>query len=118
EAVCVNWHEAATHFFVHANAYPDCPLAAQPEAELHWQTICDRGPHYSGKIMVCGHTEQRDGYPLNLGHAVCIDTFAYGGGWLTCLDVTTGRLWQANQRGERRLAHLADFRPDSDDVFL
>src|SRR5262245_623797 len=109
ESVCVNWHECPTHFFVHANAYPDCPLDAQPEAELFWQPCLDRGPHCSGKIMVCGHTQQHSGVPLNLGHAVCLDTWAYGGGWLTCLDVTTGQVWQANQKGERRTAHLDDF---------
>jgi serine/threonine protein phosphatase 1 len=62
--------------------------------------------------MVCGHTQQRSGVPLNVGHAVCLDTWAYGGGWLTCLDVTTGAVWQANQRGERRTAHIDDYLSD------
>jgi serine/threonine protein phosphatase 1 len=29
ESACVDWHECPTHFFVHAGAYPDTPLAAQ-----------------------------------------------------------------------------------------
>jgi len=58
---------------------------------------------------VCGHTQQRSGVPLNLGYAVCIDTWAYGNGWLTCLDVTTGDVWQANQRGDRRTGRLDDY---------
>jgi len=49
--------------------------------------------------MVCGHTLQLSGMPINIGHAICIDTWAYGGGWLTCLDVTTGRFWQAKSTG-------------------
>jgi serine/threonine protein phosphatase 1 len=32
----------------------------------------------------------------------CIDTYCYGGGWLTALDVKTGKVLQANQRGEMR----------------
>jgi serine/threonine protein phosphatase 1 len=64
--------------------------------------------HDSGKIMVCGHTAQKSGIPLNLGFAVCIDTYCYGGGWLTCLDVLTGRLWQASQQGATRSGWLPE----------
>ena len=56
--------------------------------------------------MVCGHTKQRSGRPRNWGHAVCIDTWVYGDGWLTCLDVRTGRYWQANQAGQTRTDYL------------
>ena len=62
--------------------------------------------HCSGKVMVCGHSEVRSGVPLNLGHAVCIDTRAYAGGWLTCLDVESGHYWQANERGGVREGEL------------
>lgn len=98
------WFEIDTHFFVHANADPSLPLPQQSEATLYWESFFDTPPHKSGKIMVCGHTAQKSGVPLNLGHAICIDTRAYGdGGWLTCLDVATGVYWQANQRGETRI---------------
>ena len=59
-------------------------------------------PHQSGKSMVCGHTSQPSGLPVNLGHAICIDTWVYGDGWLTALDVGSGRYWQTNERGGRR----------------
>ena len=42
----------------------------------------DAFPHMSGKFMVCGHTAQRSGLPNVLPHAVCLDTWAYGEGWL------------------------------------
>jgi serine/threonine protein phosphatase 1 len=103
-----DWYEIDTHFFVHANAYPDVPLDEQPTYMLLWEALEESRPHESGKVMVCGHTQQRSGLPLNLGHAVCIDTWAYGQGWLTCLDVKTDRLWQANQRGELRTGWLDD----------
>lgn len=109
ESSCVDAYETPTHLFVHAGAYPDMPLAEQPSYVLFWDSFQNRGPHESGKVLICGHTQQRSGVPLNLGHAVCLDTWAYGDGWLTCLDVTTGRVWQANQKGERRTAHLDDF---------
>jgi serine/threonine protein phosphatase 1 len=106
ESACVDWYETETHFFVHAGAYPDVPLDEQPGHMLFWESFEDRGPHFSGKIMVCGHTPQMLGVPRNVGHAVCIDTWAYNGGWLTCLDVTAGDYWQANQKGDRRTGRL------------
>lgn len=103
-----DWYETDTHFFVHANVYPDLPLPEQPAYMLHWEQLYGVRPHQSGKIMVCGHTAQRGGTPLNLGHAVCIDTWVYGKGWLTCLDVSTGLYWQANQAAQRRTGRLAE----------
>jgi serine/threonine protein phosphatase 1 len=70
---------------------------------LYWEKFDHPPPHESGKIMVCGHTPQASGRPLDIGHAICIDTQAYKpSGWLTCLDVASGRYWQANQQGETR----------------
>src|SRR5262249_10120967 len=94
---------------VHANAYPDLLLSEQPDYMLLYETFDNPGLHMSGKTMICGHTPQRNGLPRNLGHAVCIDTWAHGNGWLTCLDVTTGRIWPANQQGEHRTAYRDDF---------
>jgi serine/threonine protein phosphatase 1 len=110
ENQCLPFHQIDTHFFVHANVYPDIPLAEQPDHMLYWEHLVEAWsrPHESGKIMICGHTQQRSGQPLNLGHAVCIDTWAYGDGWLTCLDVETGMYWRANQRGENRLRWLEE----------
>lgn len=100
------YHEIDSHFFVHANAFPEMPLAEQPDLMLYWEKLHEPPPHESGKVMVCGHTPQKSGLPLSLGHAVCLDTLAYGGGWLTCLDVKTGQYWQANQKGEHRSDYL------------
>lgn len=102
ENVCVDGYETQTHFFVHANACPHLPLADQPDHMLFWEKFNNPPPHFSGKTMVCGHTSQKSGVPLNLGHAICIDTRVYGKGWLTCLDVTSGIVWQANQAGQQR----------------
>ncbi len=105
---CAPFHETVRHFFVHANAFPEIPLAEQPDYMLYWEHLQPHlsRAHISRKVMVCGHTQQRSGKPLNLGHAICLDTWAYGGGWLTCLDVDTGMYWCANQRGETALRWL------------
>ncbi len=103
---CRRFHEAGPDFFVHANAWPDLPLAQQPDEMLFWETFNNPPPHDSGRRMICGHTSQRSGKPLNLGHAVCLDTCAYGGGWLTCLEVHSGTYWQANQFAQMRTGTL------------
>jgi serine/threonine protein phosphatase 1 len=102
------YHETDTHFFVHASACPDIPLAEQPDFMRYWEPWNDPPPHESGKILVCGHTSQKSGLPLSNGHAICIDTWACGTGWLSCLHVESGMIWQANQAGDTRQLNLAD----------
>ncbi len=103
---CRPYHETDTHFFVHANASGDIDLPDQPDYMLYWEFFDNPPPHHSGKIMVCGHSPQANGVPRSLGHAVCIDTCAHGDGWLTCLDVQSGRYWQANEASETRSGYL------------
>ena len=109
----IRYHEAEHDFFVHANVCHDLPLKEQSDSNLFWEhlgkAIC---PHVSGRRMICGHTAQASGLPLDLGHAVCIDTHACGGGWLTCLETESGRYWQANQQGELRRGCLEPWTPD------
>lgn len=113
ENECQKVYETDTHFFVHANAHYDMPIDDQPDWLVYWEKWLDPPPHVSGKVMVCGHTAQKNGWPLNAGHAVCIDTWVYGnGGWLTCLDIRTGEFWQANTAGETRSSWLDEI-PDS-----
>ncbi len=103
----LDYYETERQIFVHANLYPDLPLNEQPDYVVFWQHIDEwTPPHQSGKTMICGHTSQKTGEILNLGHAICIDTAACKGGWLTCLDVETGDYWQANESGETRAGFL------------
>ena len=101
-------HETENHFFVHANAYAEVPIDDQPEYMLYWEFFDDPPRHESGKIMICGHSSQKSGLPKSNGNAVCIDTWACGTGWLTCLDVNSGQLWQANESAETRRLFLDD----------
>ncbi len=103
---CRDYYETDAHLFVHAQYEPDLPMADQPSEVLRWESLRDviPGPHVSGKRAIVGHSSQKSGEVLNLGHLVCIDTYCYGGGWLTALDVHTDELWQVNRRGELRSA--------------
>ena len=60
------------------------------------------------KTAVLGHTPQMDGEVLDLGHLKVIDTYCYGDQWLTALDVDSGKIWQANERGEDRTDQLVE----------
>jgi serine/threonine protein phosphatase 1 len=106
---CLPYYETEQHVFVHANLLPDLPLDEQPEYVLYWEKLEEPTAHVSGKIMVCGHTRQKSGLPLDLGTSICIDTGVYDDGWLTCLELGTGRIWQANDLGKARTGWLEEF---------
>ena len=96
------YYETETHVFVHAAAYGNLPMEDQPEYVLFWERFYCVSPRDDGRMVVCGHTSQQDGLPCRKEHAICIDTNACRGGWLTCLDVQDGRYFQANERKETR----------------
>src|SRR5262245_55769877 len=101
---CKRYHEIATHFFVHANYAADVPLDEQPDYLLFWEHLHFHipPPHENGKIAIVGHTSQKTAQILDLGHVICLDTFCYGGGWLTAMDVASGQVWQADRNGRLR----------------
>ena len=62
-----------------------------------------------GKVIV-GHTEQKNGEILDLGHLVCLDTACRSYGWLTLWDAATGQTWQASKWGVlRESSHSGEF---------
>jgi serine/threonine protein phosphatase 1 len=105
-STCRKYYETDTHIFVHAALRPDRPLSQQSDDWLYWEKLRDPVPHCSGKTVICGHTAQKSGWPLNAEHTICIDTWVYGDGWLTCLDVDSRNFWQAKETGETRIGHL------------
>jgi serine/threonine protein phosphatase 1 len=106
---CLNWLETDYHIFVHATLDPGKTLAEQPDSALFFNKFNNPQPHRSDKTVVCGHTPQRNGHPLNIGHAICLDTATCEGQWLTCLDVLSGQVWQANQYRELRMSQIGDY---------
>jgi serine/threonine protein phosphatase 1 len=100
----VNYYESNDHIFIHANYDANLPLDKQDIFHLRWLKLTEStpGPHISGKRVIVGHTHDRGGQIFDGGHIVCIDTFCYGGGWLTAMDVHSGKIWQANRQGKVR----------------
>ncbi|GIW86787.1 MAG: serine/threonine protein phosphatase [Isosphaeraceae bacterium] len=98
---CVDFYATDRYLFAHGSYDPELPLEEQPWNLLRWESIRDGPPaaHSSGRTAILGHTSQKDGQILDLGHLVCIDTYAYGGGWLTAYEPQTGRTWQADRQG-------------------
>lgn len=110
---CREYHETERHFFAHAGYDAELPLDRQSVFARRWVSLRDwaPAPHCSGKTAIVGHTAQRSGEVLDLGYLKCIDTWCYGGGWLTALDVTTGRIWQADATGRMRNGEPAQDAP-------
>lgn len=99
------WHATDTHIFVHANVNAMLPMPEQSDDWLFWRRFDDSHPHFSGKMLICGHTAQKGGLPSILPSRICLDTWAYGEGWLTALDLTSNTFVQTSQRGDvRRLS--------------
>lgn len=98
------FHETETTIFVHANYLHDIEMAEQPEQYLYWEHLGTSAPapHQSGKRVVVGHSAQPSGRVLDAGHMICIDTYCFGGRWLTAMDVDQQTIWQANQEGKLR----------------
>ena len=101
---CRLYYESDRFFYMHGNYLAELPLSEQPPETILWDSVKLRqpGPHCSGKTAIVGHASQKSGEVLDLGYLKCIDTWVYGDGWLTALDVETGRLWQANKAGVAR----------------
>ncbi|MSR30658.1 MAG: serine/threonine protein phosphatase [Gemmataceae bacterium] len=106
EGSCCRYWESQDHIFVHAGVHPDLPLDQQSDDTLFWEKLVNPVPHFSGKMVVYGHSRQVSGWPRWLGHHLCLDTNIYEGGWLTCCDVNSLEFWQANAQGEFRQGKL------------
>jgi serine/threonine protein phosphatase 1 len=103
------FYETERFLFAHAAIEGHLEMHQMSHDALLWRSVKESPPHFSEKTLICGHSSQKNGVPLDLGHAICIDTFAYGGGWLSCLEPQHLHLWQANQKGETREGWLGDF---------
>jgi serine/threonine protein phosphatase 1 len=103
------YFETEKHIFIHAGLDAEADMSEQPEWLLYWESLDRLKPHKSGKRIICGHTPQPFGKILDLGFALCIDTGAVNGGWLTCLDVDSGDWWQSNEKRTTRRGSMAGY---------
>ena len=98
------FHETDRHIFVHASYVHDLQMDQQSDRVMYWEHLTDEVPpeHMSGKKVFVGHTPQIDGEVYDLGHLLLLDTFCFGGKWLTAIDADSGQLWQADNHGQLR----------------
>jgi len=101
------YHELDQHILVHAGLASETPVDLQDQETYYYQRFYSQKPHISGKTIVCGHTVQGD-LPTDQGYAICLDTCAYGSGWLTALDLDSGKIWQTNESAQSRELSLTD----------
>jgi serine/threonine protein phosphatase 1 len=103
-ARCRPYYETDAAIFTHANYLPDVPMDDQPGRQLRWALFDpqDVQPHFSGKPVIVGHTEQRNGEVLDLGFTACIDTACWRYGWLTAMELPSRQVWQASRWGRLR----------------
>lgn len=103
----LDYHATTTDVFVHGSLEPNVPLNGQIPKWLRWTRYTGReSPLETGQRVICGHTAQKDGLPARSRGWVCLDTYAYGGGWLTVLDTMTDEFFQADQNGRYRTGQL------------
>ncbi len=97
------YYETESAVFVHANYDAELAMQDQPEELLYWEHLgVLPGPHRSGKKVFVGHTPQISGEVGDFGYLKCLDTFCFGGGWLTAMEVDQGCLWQVSKTGKLR----------------
>ena len=103
---CHKFFETDTTAFIHANYQPNAPFAEQDEQVAFWLHLSEYVPaaHVSGKRVIVGHTPQKSGEILDMGHLVGIDTHCFGNGYLTAMDVKSDQVWQADKAGELRVS--------------
>lgn len=100
--------ETKQFIFTHATPVMDIPMAQQDAHGLRWNRLHSGAAqrHISQKIVVCGHTAQLSGKPLVESGFIIIDTYAYGGSWLTALDMHNQMTHQANLAGTYQTCQL------------
>lgn len=98
------YYETDEFIFTHAGYLPDVPMSSQPDYQLRWALFEPERmrPHFSGKTVFVGHTEQTSGEICDLGFAACIDTACWRYGWLTAIEAGSKRIWQASRWGHLR----------------
>ncbi|RAW00744.1 metallophosphoesterase family protein [Pseudochryseolinea flava] len=103
---CKHYIEIGKFIFVHAGLESGKTLNDQDQDHLFWKKFEEPEAYSSERIVVCGHTSRKDGEIANFGHTICIDTYAHGGMWLTCLNVESGEFIKANNKRETVIGNL------------
>lgn len=105
------YYETNDEIFVHACYDPSLQMREQQDMTIYWTHLPNPmpSPHISGKRVFVGHTPQPFGQILNTEHLVCIDTYCFGNGYLSAMNLESGELIQVDRYGHLRRDALADF---------
>ncbi len=96
-------YETEQAIFVHASYDPKAPMDQQPDNLRYWTHLTSPPPpHVSGKRVFVGHTPQGSGMVRDLGYLVYMDTYCFGTGYLTAMNVDTDEIIQVDKKGFRR----------------
>lgn len=98
---CRNWYESDEFILVHGGVSSDIPVNDTDILILLWKKTnhLTESRHFSGKKIICGHSVQKNGVIGCGRNAVCLDTGACYGGWLSCFDLNSEVCMQANELG-------------------
>lgn len=103
---CLPYLEIDNFIFVHAGLEKGKTLDKQNEHHLFWKKYEIPERYDKDRTVICGHTSRKNGEIADFGHTICIDTYAYGGMWLTCLNIETKEYLKANNIGQMESGKL------------
>ena len=100
------YYETKDLICVHAGYDPSLEMHEQDSGTAYWNHLPDPlpPPHKSGKRVFVGHTPQAAGQVLDGGHLVCVDTYCFGGGYLSAFETRNCEVIQADLHGHLRRA--------------
>lgn len=105
-----NYFELDNFICVHAGIHPRVAMEDQASWTLHWKRFHEHVfSHISGKVLCCGHSAVGEFPKVDLlGRAVCVDTNmgVSDSGWLTALELNSGRFIQTDRSGAVRSSAL------------
>lgn len=102
----ISYYEWNNNLFVHAGLEAGKGLKKQNKQVLFWNKNQKPVQYKKNKKVFCGHTAQKSGEIANFKHTILLDTYAWGGGWLTALNVESGKYYQTNNSGDLRKRKL------------